>query len=241
MGTRRPFRHADRFPRLTFGLPDAILASVRCVGGQAMHHSCVKSYKLLAAAVSFALIAIWSTPAPAQSAPVPRLPGSKLSLERLLAMPASDRVVVKFAEGRRVRLNSGRLLGLTSGEASALANALGAEGVGLSAMRRLHARPEADLDRERAEAERGSDRSLADLNLYYVIKLPAGASAAALANRLNALAFVEFAEPGPVPPPPPTDIPPTSPDLTGSQDYKNPPPQGIGALNPSVYPGANGK
>jgi hypothetical protein len=162
-----------------------------------------KSFKPLVAAFSFALITIWSTSLPAQSAPVERLPGTKFNLEGLLAMPASDRVVVKFKEGRRVRLSSGRLVGVTAGEAQAFAAALRAERIPMSAMRRLHARPESELDQERAAAERDSGRDLADLNLYYVIKLPAGVSAAALANRLNGLAFVEFAEPGPVPAPPP--------------------------------------
>jgi len=56
------------------------------------------SFKPLVAAFLFGLIATWSTSVPAQSAPVQRLPGTKLSLEGLLAMPASDRVVVKFKE-----------------------------------------------------------------------------------------------------------------------------------------------
>jgi len=155
-------------------------------------------------------------------------------------MPASDRVVVKFKEDRRIRLSSGRLVGVTAGEAQAFAAALRAERVPLSAMRRLHARPESELDQERATAERESGRSLADLNLYYVIKLPAGVNAAALANRLNGLAFVEFAEPGLVPAPPPTDIPPTTPDLTGSQGYKHFSTGGIGTLSPTVYPGVTG-
>jgi serine protease len=196
--------------------------------------------KPLVAVFSFVLITVWSTSGPAQSAPVERLPGTKLSLEGLLAMPASDRVVVKFKEGRRVRLSSGRLVGVTSGEAQAFAAALRAERVPLRAIRRLHARPESELDQERAAAERQSGRSLADLNLYYVIKLPAGVNAAALAHRLNGLAFVEFAEPGPVPVPPPTDIPPTSPALTGSQGYKHFSTGGIGTLRPSVYPGVTG-
>src|SRR4051812_43143451 len=141
-----------------------------------------QSFKPLVAAFSFVLIATWSTSLPAQSASVQRLPGTKLSLEGLLAMPASDRVVVKFKEGRRVRLSSGRLVGVTTGEAQAFAAALRAERVPSSAMRRLHARPESELDQERAAAQRESGRSLADLNLYYVIKLPAGVNAAALAN-----------------------------------------------------------
>jgi len=199
-----------------------------------------QSFKPLVAAFLLVLIATWSTSLPAHSAPVQRLPGTKLSLEGLLAMPASDRVVVKFKEDRRIRLSSGRLVGVTAGEAQAFAAALRAERVPLSAMRRLHARPESELDQERATAERESGRSLADLNLYYVIKLPAGVNAAALANRLNGLAFVEFAEPGLVPAPPPTDIPPTTPDLTGSQGYKHFSTGGIGTLSPTVYPGVTG-
>jgi hypothetical protein len=156
-------------------------------------------------------------------------------------MKASNRVVVKFKEGSRVRLRAGRLSGLRSGEAASLSAALVGHRVPMRALRRLHARPEAELDAERAAGERDSGRRLADLNLYYVIDLPPGVSAAALADRLNRLSIVEYAEPGPVPAPPPVDIPPATPNLVANQGYRNAPPQGVGALDPVTTPGGDGR
>src|SRR5437588_625584 len=82
------------------------------------------------------------------------------------------------------------------------------------AIHRMDPVPEATLDAVRDAAQRRSGRQLPDLNLYYIIDLPAGVSAAEVASRLNALAIVEFAEPARRPAPPPTDIPPTTPDFT---------------------------
>jgi hypothetical protein len=129
---------------------------------------------------------------------------------------------------------------MTAAEAAAFAGVLRSAGVSVDRVRRQHARPEAELDRERIRAERESGRDLADLNLCYVIDLPPGVDATALADRLNALPIVEFAEPGPRPAPPPVDIPPTTPNFSGNQGYKNAPPQGIGALNPAAVPGGDG-
>jgi len=171
----------------------------------------------------------------------PRAPGAKMSLGQMRAMPQSGNVVVKFREGSGIRLRGGRLIGLRGADAARFVNILSETRVATNAIERLHTRPEGELNSEREAAQRESGRELADLNLYYVIRMPAGASAAELAARLNGLRSVEFAEPGPRPAPLPIDIPPVSPKLTAYQGYKKAPPQGIGALNPNKVPGGDGK
>ena len=185
---------------------------------------------------------VWAAPSSAQQdLELPRSPGAKLSLGQMWALPAADKVVVKFHEGRSIRQSAGRLTGMTGAEAAAFADVLRISGVAASAVRRLHALSEGEVDQERIAAEWESGRAVADLNLYYVIDLPAGVDAAVVADRLNALPMVEFAEPGPRPAPPPVYIPPTTPNLTSFQGYKKAPPQGIGALNPTRFPGGDGK
>lgn len=194
------------------------------------------------AALAAAVLAGLAASASAQQALELRLPGAKAGLEALRAMPDSRQVVVKFAEGTRVRMRAGGLAGMSGAETAAFAATLRTAGIPQGAVRRLHARPEAEIDAERISAERESGRDLADLNLYYVIDLPRGLSAATVADRLNALPNVEFAEPGPVPAPPPrVDIPPVTPDLTGFQGYKQRPPTGIGALRHGRYAGGDGR
>jgi serine protease len=193
------------------------------------------------AAVSLASLLAYVSSASSEPMNETRQPGTKLSLAQMLGLPHSNRVIMKFREGRRVRLSRDRFTGMTGGEAAAFSRVLSSLGVSQNTIRRLHAQSEVDLDRERDAAQAATRRELADLNLYYVIDLPPGVNAAILADRLNALPIVEFAEPGPVPAPPPTDIPPTSPDLRGSQGYKLSPPQGIGTPKTRAYPGSNGK
>jgi hypothetical protein len=170
-----------------------------------------------------------------------RKPAQKSSLEELRKRPDSGKVVVKFHEGRKVRLNAGRLNGLPDGDIAAIARLLTDMGVPASNIKRLHARPEAELDAERGAAERDSGQKLADLNLYFVINLPAGVPAAEVADRLNRLPSVEYAEPGAIPAPPPVDIAPATPNLKPDQGYLVKSKGGIGALQRSRYKGAWGK
>ncbi len=172
---------------------------------------------------------------------VPRQSAHKSSLEELRKKPASQKVVVKFNEGRAVRLKAGRLNGLPEGDIAAIAKLLNSKGIAAAGIKRMHARSEVELDAERNAAERESGRKLADLNLYYVISLPPGVDAADVANSLNQLKSVEFAEPGAVPAPPPFDIAPATPNLKPDQDYLIKSKGGIGALQKSRYRGAWGK
>ncbi|RXF74415.1 S8 family peptidase [Hansschlegelia zhihuaiae] len=173
---------------------------------------------------------------------VPRAPAEKKSLEALSALPASDRVTVKFREGLKVRLRSGVLTGLDGRDGKALDSALASAGVDAPRFRRLHSRPEEALDRERAEAEAESGEQAADRNLYFQVDVPAGASAAIVADALNKLSFVEYASPAPRPAPSPVDISPKTPNFKGDQGYlKGRGQGGVGALSPDKYPGADGK
>ena len=54
---------------------------------------------------------IWAAPSLAQQASEPRLPGVKLNLGQMQALPSATRVVVKFREGRSIRQSARRLTG----------------------------------------------------------------------------------------------------------------------------------
>jgi serine protease len=170
----------------------------------------------------------------------PRPPAQKKSLNALRAMPAADRVTLKFREGLKVRLRGGVLDGLAATDRSALAAALEAAGAASATFKRLYSRDEASLDRERAEAEAESGQEAADRNLYFRIVLPGGADAAEVANALNALAFVEFATPAPRPAPSPVDIAPKTDSFKSEQGYLKGSKKGVGALSAKDYPGADG-
>lgn len=185
---------------------------------------------LLAAATLAALPALAETPL------APRAVPDKPTLAEMQAVPTTGRVVVKFADGVRVRIAAGRTRGLSSVEDKALRDVLAEAGVSLSDFRRLHARSVAELDAERAASEAESGEALADLNNYYVVPVTGSLGAAAFAARLNTLAFVEIAEPQPAPSPLPA-----TPDFTGQQGYAQPPGTGIGRLDTLVHPGGNGK
>lgn len=185
---------------------------------------------LLAAAVLGALPAFAETPL------APRAVPDKPTLAEMQSVRTTGRVVVKFAEGVKVRIASGRTRGLSSVEDKALRDVLAEAGVALSDFRRLHARSEAALDAERAASEAESGEALADLNNYYVVAVTGSLSAAEFAARLNGLAFVEVAEPQPAPSPAPA-----TPDFSGQQGYGQAPPTGIGRLDTLTHPGGDGK
>lgn len=177
--------------------------------------------------------------------------GRKLTLDQLRALPRTNQVVVKFRDGEKIRRAGDRLTGMRSGQADNLNQVLREAGVTEAAVKPLHAAPPETLERETSAAERSSGRKLADLSLYFVIDLPPEANAAEVANNLNALPFVEYAQPAlkPAPPPiyeipkpaapPPEGARTGSPNLTSLQSYKDSAPSGIGPI-PAI-PGANGR
>ncbi len=141
------------------------------------------------------LMADWLTGALAQDLQ-PRIPPPKMTLDQMRPIPSSNRVHVKFREGTVVRLINGQLRGMASSDAAAFQNILTERRIPASAMRRMFTRPEADLDNERNEAQQRSGKQLPDLNLWYVIDLPPGASAAEVASALNRLDVVEYCRTG---------------------------------------------
>jgi hypothetical protein len=168
--------------------------------------------------------------------PVPAKP----TRTEMKAARTTNGVIVKFQEGSGVRLRGGDLVAASGVDLTDFRHALLRAGITPGQVKRLHTRPERELDEERVAARRRSGRDLADLNLYYIIQLPSGANSVDMAEQLNELSVVEFAEPQLEPPPPPVDIAPTTPNFSGSQGYRNPAPDGVGALDPSVVNGGDG-
>ncbi len=167
----------------------------------------------------------------------PRMVPDKAMLARLPAGSPSRRIIIKFQQGSRMEVHSGELRAAAGVATASVSDALVALGVSPRALRRLHARPPADLVVEREQGEAGSGRALADLNLYYTLDLPAGVDPAAALDRLSRLPAVEFAEPELAPAPAPIDLAPPSPNLVPQQGYRAAAPAGIGVFPASVAGG----
>ena len=181
---------------------------------------------------------------------LPRVPPPKPAQTIVGEMHEPSAVVVKFAEGTDVRFNAnpdGSSIPFTMAprHAEALEDVLRSHAVSPEAIERLFTRSEDELDAERREAEQLSGRKLADLNLYYRVKLLESADTAGFCDALNALLFIELAQPVPRPapppalpaPPPPTDIPPKTPDFSSMQQYRGST-RGVGADDVKSIPGA---
>jgi hypothetical protein len=186
-----------------------------------------------------------------------------VALDRALPDPQMDRtrldrIVVKFAEGSFVRLRGGALTSVTgAADLRPLYGWLGARPE--IEIARHFARDEAALDADRERGQRNSRADLADLNLYYQFRLPAGTPATAIESALRdlrAFPFVETAFVEPVATPPVIDDPrrgvtgggraargepglPT-PDYSGQQGYLYAPPNGINAQAVWGFAGGRG-
>ena len=192
--------------------------------------------RLLAAAIVAGAPLAAGAPVAAETL-TPRAAPQKPSLSTLEQVRSSGQVVVKFAEGSRARIRDGRVSGLDTAEAAALEAALGEFGLGAADLTRLHEDvPEATLEAQRSTAERKRGQALADLNLYYMLSAPAGTTPAKVAARLNALPFVELAEPQPAPVAPPA----ATPNFVPEQGYRTLK-TGVGTLDPKQHPGGDGR
>ncbi len=146
----------------------------------------------------------------------------------------SERILqVKFRQGSTVRLRGGAFATLTGDDLGGLQAVL-ARHPGLR-LARMVRRTELVVAEERARLEDEHREEFADLNLWYKVHLPAGASAAAVANELNALAIVEIAYPEALPEPPPV-----SGNYAFQQDYIDPAPTGIDVAVARTLPGGFG-
>ncbi|MFY9345423.1 MAG: S8 family serine peptidase [Planctomycetota bacterium] len=154
-------------------------------------------------------------------------------------------LVVKFTEGSAVRLRGGAFVSgtgaSTAGVMAAIANARTVE--------RLFLRSEDELDRELATLRADLAAAVApvdppaELNLYFRVRMPDAATGIAAWRALLADPLIETAFPD-TPPgyaADPQDIPPTTPDFTGSQGYFGPLPNGIDIVAARKLPGGRGE
>lgn len=194
--------------------------------------------------VSLSLLAA-HLPAQGKRGPVPR--PATFTVDPATQDPTN--LVLKFVEGTGVRWRDGQF----TGNAGVDLGAVNARVLRASAVTRLFLRPEADLDRERAEllASLGPARVAelqppADLNLYYRVRTATAGAGVDLWRALVALPIVETAFPDTPPgyaadPVLVEDIPPPTPDFTGQQTYFSPAPNGIDTRVSRVIPGGRGE
>ncbi|MEE9297281.1 MAG: S8 family serine peptidase [Phycisphaerae bacterium] len=145
----------------------------------------------------------------------------------------SDVITVKFRDGLMVRLRDGTLSDMGTGALGGAEAVLA--GVAQGRWERAHSLPEARLDQLRRTAQDNLGKTVADLNLQYNLRLPAGADPAAAIDTFNALNNVEIALPVPIPVPPP--IPP---DYEPNQGHLDPATGGIDAECMWLVPGGTG-
>jgi hypothetical protein len=138
----------------------------------------------------------------------------------------AERISVKFRDDLPVRLRQGKLAAEGAnanalGAATGLLNRLDAAG---AKWERHHSVAEEKLSEMREKAQRNTGKAMADLNTYYILRVPKGLKAEQLIDELNALEVVELAEPMPLPAPPPT-----AGNYQPQQGYLNAAPGGIDA------------
>jgi serine protease len=158
----------------------------------------------------------------------------------------SSRLIVKFVEGRRVRLRDGQLVEF--GEIGAKSRLLEATMAALQGARieRLFTRSEEDLDRERERILLGLPEGFdapADLNNYYLVQVETAASGRALWARLLERSELEtvFADHRVGTTGEPGDLPPTTPDFEARQSFWGEAPQGVGIRHAHQLDGGRGE
>jgi hypothetical protein len=181
------------------------------------------------------------------------VPPKKLFNTLRPGLDRTDRLVVKFREGTRVRLRNGALTSLDPSVDLRGLEAFFARHPEITVSRHFHRNEEAlDLAQRQGQARTG--RQLANLNLYYQLHLPQSNDPAGVAqsvlDELNALSLVEiaFAEPiaelavvlgsdtGVLAPGPYL----VTPDFSDMQEYLYEPPVGINAEVAWGWPGGRG-
>lgn len=183
-----------------------------------------------------------------------RQPAGSAALFALASETSVDRIVVKFQEGSRVRLRGGALVtlprsdrdrselaahGLEAARVAADAQAiqtLVASDARARGFGRLFRLDEKTLAEQRQSGEAASGEQLADLDLYYEVLVPAGATFAeveGLVDQLNSFPSVEIAYAAPVPEIASTGFElvatSTTPSFQSQQGYLNAAPGGIDA------------
>ena len=150
---------------------------------------------------------------------------------------AADRLVVKFADEARVRVRGPVLVSLAGADLAPAESVL--RRFGSPPPARTLFRDEPAVDATRAAAESRSGGRLPDLNGYVEFVVDPELRER-LADALRGLALVEAVYRPALPPPPPTDIPPPTPDGESDLLYLDPAPTGIDAEYAWTRPGGAG-
>src|SRR6185436_8149930 len=174
------------------------------------------------------------------TAPAGSRPAQPPGRDGYVVPPGYDRnhIQVKFLDDLDIGLGSspwpaGRSgNALSSLEAQGLFHKIFAAGGRWS---RLAGSDEATMDKLRARAQQSLKRHVADMNMYFTLRVPPGLSAEELVDAFQKLPEVEFASAMPLP-----MTPPTPPDLTPEQKYLNKATDGFGASYTWPRPGGTG-
>lgn len=136
------------------------------------------------------------------------------------------RIYVKFRDDVPVRLRQGKLAaeGANANSLAAATGLLNRLATAGGKWERLHSVAEERLGEMRDKAQRGTGKSMPDLNTAYILRLPNGIKADSLIDELNALDVVEIAEPMPLPAPDPV-----AGNYQPQQGYLNAAPGGVDA------------
>lgn len=148
------------------------------------------------------------------------------------------KIEVKFLDGADIGLSIDGMPYDRSGETLKSADATGILALISAAggtWRRMSANDEYQVDRLIAKAAANLGREIADLNNYFILRVPEGVSAEDWIDKLNSLSEVEIALARPLPAPPPT-VPGS---FQSSQGYLNSATDGVDAIYGWSQPGGS--
>ncbi|WP_375765125.1 S8 family serine peptidase [Archangium gephyra] len=147
---------------------------------------------------------------------------------------------IKFVDGQEIRLRNGRPVDLRGRALTSTASRRVLERVARGAWLRSHDVSEEKLEAMRFQGQRATGGELADLNLYFRLRLPPGLDAEDLAGQLRALPEVEAVHHVPAPPPSPVVPDFYTPGSGSYQRYQDPAPGGIDGRYAATLPGGQG-
>jgi serine protease len=189
-----------------------------------------------------------------------RDPLDKPSYDELTKTQHDEHALIKFSEGTGVRLRDSHFVvveddlelnraarrgvsrSVVDVQLAALNDLLRRYGAAIQ--RLVSSTSETRLSEQRRQGEMRSAKELADLNLFYELRFSGreAADVASILHELNQFEVVEFAAPTIKVAPPPTDIPPSTPDLTiNQQGYFAAAPNGIDVNYARQLPGGRGE
>jgi hypothetical protein len=148
-------------------------------------------------------------------------------------LPDMVKLHVKFTQGSGVRLRGGQLTSVSGRDLSPVAEMFRSfRGI---SVRRMFTQDEAGLDADVRRLNAATPRGVPDLNLWYVLDVPASSDVGAIVDGLSKLPIVQhvYVEPPPAPAP-------ATPDFEPQQGYLNAAPDGLDARYAWALPGGTG-